>query len=235
MTALMGTESDIIEATADGAPTGRVRSRWWPIAGVVTGVLGIATTYSFPMLEDDVKANGVDAVFNELDDPTVVRVGASIGFLVVLALVIWGAGFVRHLRTSSPDGALGASIAHISIAASAGAMIFGYGLKAMLAGGIKGGIDEGLYTKTDVAVLHLFVDQSHWLIWMGVALAAGVTAWMSFKYRSVPRWIGIVSVISAVLVFGMTVAFALPYSAGVVAPVWIVIASLGLIPAAKRA
>jgi hypothetical protein len=104
----------------------------------------------------------------------------------------------------------------------------------MLAGGVKGGIDEAMYTKTDVAVLQLFVDQSHWLIWMGVAIAAGVTAWMSFKYRSVPRWIGAISVIAAVLVFGMTIAFALPYSAGVVAPVWIVIASLGLIPAAKR-
>lgn len=211
-----------------------VHSRWWPVAGVLTGALGIVTTYMTPMVEEAAKAGGVDGVYDALDDPTPFRIAASVGFLVVLALVIWGAGFVKLLHHRTPRGALGAGIAQAAIAASAGAMIISYGFKAMLAGGIRGGIDAAMYTTTDVAVLQLLVDQSHWLVWIGVAITIGVTAWTSFRYRAVPRWIGGISAVAALLVFVVTTAFALPYVAGIVAPVWIVVASAGLIPLAKR-
>jgi hypothetical protein len=200
----------------------------WIYAGLGAGLLGLfATMFTQPFLDEDVKAEGVDAVVAGLDGKaTLIKLGAIAGFAAVAALAVFAAGYLRHLRARAPRGGLAVPVASLGFASAIGTLVIGFGLKAMLAGGAPGGIDEGLYTTTDVSVLHLLVDQMQWLAWQGVALVMAVTALLSLRDRVVPRWFGVVSGLLTLSVVALTLGFALPYSAGVVAPPWLVLAAV---------
>jgi hypothetical protein len=168
-------------------------------------------------------------------DATLVRLGATAGFAAVACLAVFAAGYLRHLRARDTRGGLAVPVASLGFASAIGTLVIGFGLKAMLAGGIPGGIDEGLYTTTDVSVLHLLVDQLQWLAWQGVALAMAATTLLSLRDRALPRWFGAVTALMTFGVAALTFGFALPYSAGVMAPPWLVVAGIALLLQRRKA
>lgn len=210
------------------------KSGRWPLYGVLGGVTGLAATmFTSQMIEPEVKAQGVDAVWNAFDDRALVQAGASLGFVTVLLLVAFAAGYLRYLeRTVGRDNTwVGAT--RLGLAGSIGAMTITFGMKAMLAGGMPGGVDENLYTRTDVTVLHLLVDQLQWVGWWGLAIAMMCAVPLTFRAKALPSWIGFVSAVFGAFVAFMTIGLALPYSAGVVGGLWLALASLSLIRRAK--
>ncbi len=201
----------------------------WPIYGIVAGVAAIICThFTSTSIPADVKLAGVEAVYGALGDPLPVRLGASIGFFGLLALVAFAVGYLRFAGALAGEKDLWVSAMRMGFSGSVGALIVTHSLKAMLAGGMPGGIDQGLYTRTDVTVLHLLVDQLQWVGWWGVIIASGCTAGLGLRTKVLPRWIGWFSAVITALVAVLTIGFALPYSAGVVAGLWLVIAASGL-------
>ena len=57
---------------------------------------------------------------------------------------------------------------------------------------------------------------------------------LGLRDRVPPRWYAWVSAVLTAFVVGMTTVLALPYSAGVVAPVWLVATTLVLLRLRKR-
>lgn len=219
---------------ADAAPgaterPGRVR---WPVWGLAAGAAGLyATWFSFGQVPEQAKAEGSAAVHDAFTSAQGVAIGlgARAGFVSLVCLLVFGAGLVRLVERRGAGSTLALPVLKLSVPAAGGAMVIVWSLKAMLAGGMPGGIDEAFYTETDTTVLHLFVDQLQWVPWWGLVVGVGAVAVLALGERVLPRWIGWVSIVAAALVAVMTLAFALPYSAGVVTPAWLVVVSLGLL------
>ncbi|MCK9903861.1 hypothetical protein MXD63_27895 [Frankia sp. Cpl3] len=176
---------------------------------------------------DDVTVReGTDAIYEAAGDHRVdFWVGGSIGFVAVLLLLGFAAGLTRLLERRAPDS-LAVPAAKLAFAAALGGLMFSFGLKHVLAGGVPGGIDSSFYTKTDVEVLALVVSQMQYAAWWGVLAAAACVAVVTLRYRVLPLWFGIVSAVLAGVSITATVAIGLPYSAGLLAPVWLLAAGI---------
>lgn len=159
-----------------------------------------------------------------------IMIGASVGFVSVLALLVFAAGFTRLAARRAPDS-LAVPAMRLSFAGAVGCLLFGFGLKHALAGGAPGGIDAGFYTNTDVEVLGLIVSQMQYAAWWGVIAAAACAAVLVFAHRVLPTWFGVVSVVLATVSIGATLGVGLPYSAGLLAPVWLLAASVAVLRA----
>jgi hypothetical protein len=222
-----------LELPADGRP---LRRTVWPWAGLVAGVTGIAATLvlNVAVPSKEVADAGVDAVYQTLDNQTAVRVGASLGFVAAYALVLFAAGFARHVARRSPSGSLLPPVVRLALTAGVGTLIVGFGLKAAAAGGMPGGIDESFYTKTDSTVTALISSQMQWVGWQGVAVTMAAVAFGAFRYRIVSRWLGVVAAIFSAFVLVFTLVLCLPYSAGIAAPPFLVLLSLGLLASNNR-
>jgi hypothetical protein len=64
--------------------------------------------------------------------------------------------------------------------------------------------------------------------WWGVVMAAGFCAWLSFRLRQLPFWVGALSAIAValpVVFLALSGAVAL---AGAVGPIWLTVASLAM-------
>lgn len=225
------------EAVTSPGPGAARPAGLWPAWGLAAGLLGFfATWMSFEQVPEAAKAEGVEAVYQELDSSAgaLVGYGARAGFVALVCLLVFGTGLIRLLERRGAGSTLALPVLKMAIPATGGAMVIAWSLKAMLAGGFPGGVDEAFYTHTDTAVLHLLVDQLQWVPWWGLMIGVGALVVLALKERVLPRWLGWVSAVAAFLVAGMTLAFALPYSAGVVAPLWLVVASLGLFRQARQ-
>jgi hypothetical protein len=125
-------------------------------------------------------------------------------------------------------------VVKLALTAGVGTLIVGFGLKAAAAGGMPGGVDESFYTKTDSTVTALISGQMQWVGWQGVAIAMAAVAFGAFKYRLVGRWLGVIGAIFSAFVLVFTVVLCLPYSAGIAAPPFLVLLSLGLLASNGR-
>jgi hypothetical protein len=208
----------------------------WPLYGMIAGVASVTSTQlTSQTMGPEVKQGGVEAVYAALGDPLLLRVGACLGFLGILTLVAFSVGYLRFLESRAGEKSLWVSAMRMGFTGSIGALIVTYSLKAMLAGGMPGGLDEVLYTRTDVAVLHLLVDQLQWVGWWGVSIAMACTAGLSLQVKVLPRWIGWLSVLFVTFVFVFSLVLALPYSAGVVAGPWLLATSIGVASCRNKA
>lgn len=215
----------------------------WPYAGLVAGLVGFAGTAiaNGPTPTEAQTDGGVDVVFRALGGPGAVRLGSALGFLATWALVLFAAGYVRHLRGRSSPGSLLPRVVQIALTAGVGAMFVGFGLKAAAAGGLAGGIDESFYTHTDTVVINTLAGQMQYVGWQGVAVAMAATALAALARRQgdrvVPVWVGILAALFSVFVAVFTLGLGLPYSAGLAGPVFLVVLAIGLLTSrsARRA
>ncbi|MEX5634557.1 hypothetical protein [Parafrankia sp. FMc2] len=200
------------------------RSRW-PLAGLAAAVLAPVGSFILGWDPDEsITRDGTDAIYQAAGDHRVALwLGGSIGFVAVLLLLGFAAGLTRLLERRAPDS-LAVPAAKLAFAAALGGLMFSFGLKHVLAGGVPGGIDNSFYTKTDVEVLAVVVSQMQYAAWWGVIAAAACVAVVSLRHRVLPTWFGIVSAVLAGISITATVAVGLPYSAGILAPVWLLAA-----------
>jgi hypothetical protein len=203
----------------------------WPWAGLVAGVTGAIATLALnakvPTKEQS--DAGIDAVYQTLDNHTAVRIGASLGFVAAYALVVFAVGFARHVARRTPEGSALPQVVKLAMTAGVGTLIVGFGLKCAAAGGMIGGIDEDFYTRTDSVVLSNIAGQMQWVGWQGVAIAMAATAIGTFRHGVAPKWVGVAGAIFSAFVAVFTIGLCLPYSAGIVAPPFLVLLSIGLL------
>jgi hypothetical protein len=218
----------VAAAPAAHAPLHRTA---WPWAGAVAGVAGIlATLVLTAAVPTKAQSDaGVDAVYRTLDDHTAVRVGASLGFVAAYALVVFAIGFSRHLARRIPAHSQLPQIVKLALTAGVGTLIVGFGLKAAAAGGMIGGIDQDFYTRTDSVVTSTIAGQMQWVGWQGVAIAMAATVVGIFRYGVAPKWVGVLGAVFSTFVAAFTLGLCLPYSAGIVAPPFLVLLSIGLL------
>ena len=200
----------------------------WPLAGIAAGVAAIAslTILNAPFISDEaVYRAGPEAVYAELGGQLLTQFGAAAGYLAAALLVPFGIGLVRTLARRAPER-LGLVIAvALALAAGVATTVSAYAMKSVLASGLPGHGDNAFYTHVDTAVTYTISGQLQYAGWLPVVGAAGIVGVLALRYRVLPRWLGAFSAFVAAAVAVVTVAFNLPWSSGLVAPLWLIATS----------
>ena len=198
----------------------------WPLWGVGAGLLGVVGHLLTVQDAPKTAAEGGPA-FIETLDRTTFHIGVVAGIGAVLCLLVFAAGW-RRWAAASATNSLAAGTVSMALVASAGAMIFGYGMKGALAVYLPGGMDEGMFPNEGLYVNYMFTDLGSFMSWWGVAIAAAAMAWLALRERRLPLWIGVLSAIFFLIPLGVLVATGLPGFPGVVDPLWLIVTSVGL-------
>ena len=205
------------------------RRAYWALWGVAAGLLGIVATLltdgSQGLSEEDYR-RGAELI--DLLNRDLYHVGVVAGFFAVLCVLFTAAGWRRWAATVAPEN-LPARVVSMALTASAGAMMLGYGFKGSLAVYLDGGMDEGSMTREGLYAVFMFLDFGPYIAWWGAAIAAAAMAWLGLRDQLLPRWIGAVSALFAIVPVGFLVATGLPGFPGVVDQAWLVIVSLGAV------
>ena len=204
------------------------RTNRWALWGIGAGGLGIVAnmvTDPITALTDAQKLQGAAALGHV--SRVEFQIGAVAGFLAVGCVLAFTAGWRQWSERQGPP-ASAARLVALALAASAGAMIIGYGVKGPLAVYLPGGVDAHTYPAPGLYSLLILNDSAPYFAWWGVIIAAAGVAWLAFRERLVVRWVGVVSVLAVLAAFAWLAATGLTDFGGVVGPVWLALASLGL-------
>lgn len=195
----------------------------WPLAGIAAGIAAASSTFLHaPFIQDQAVFDaGPEAVYAELSGQLLTQLGAAAGYLAAFLLVPFGIGLVRTLLRRAPHRAGVVLAAGLALVAGVATAVGGYAMKSVLASGLPGGIDEAFYTQIDTAVTYTIAGQLQYAGWLPVVLAAGIVGVVAWQERMLPRPLAGLSVAAAGVVALVTVAFNLPWSAGLVAPLWL--------------
>lgn len=212
-------------------------SRSFPLFGAVAGIAGfLGSAILWQWIEADVKAQGPQAVVDVLAASRVkMHVGASLSWIATFALIAFAIGYLRFLSQRVGEDHALVQTARLGLTAGVGTMFLTSALKSLTVGGLPGAVDAAMYDLQDVATLHVLTDQAQWVGWMGVVVAMAVTALLVFRERILSRWYGIFTAAFTLLVAGMTLVLGLPYSAGLAGPLWLIVSTVVLYRATRRA
>jgi hypothetical protein len=203
--------------------TGRPR---WPLYGAAAGAFGFLATM---VLDGRTQGSGVEIsekLFTDLS-PLPYRLSMLAGYAAVVALLLFAASWRRHVEPRLA-ASTAAHLVPLGLLASAAGLTYGYGWKGALGLYMPGGMEEGSYDTQGLYVYYLLNDFGSFIGWLGVVVAAGAVAWMGLRERTVSRWIGIVSVIPVLQTTLMLIGLGVPGVQGLLAPIWLLVAGLGL-------
>jgi hypothetical protein len=205
----------------------RPARRLWALAGVGSGLAGVATVVTTSMagtVYEPRFATDVTGVADALvDDAPVLLVFHVVTVLGALLMLVFGAGLHRRLRT-----ALGADdslplLAFAGLLGTAVVSVLGSGLDTeyvvpLLAGGQVDDASAAAY--------------SHWTgtipwVWVLVGMTA-VTLYAAARRGALPRWIGRTGLVLGGLTLALGVS-PLEYMAVVPGVLWLLVTSLGLL------
>ncbi len=214
----------------------RALSGLWPLAAAGAGVTSaVFTMFTSRFMTDSETEGGVAAVYAAVDgDGARTHVGVVAAFLCVIFLAVFAAGFGRFLAARAPHGSLAAQLARVGLGASVATVALAASLKAIYRDGLPDHGDAGMYTKEAVVTFQILIDQYQWAAYWTLALAMAAVVVLGLKDRVLPRWYAWLSALLTAFVVGMTLVLALPYSAGVVAPVWLVATTVALLRLRRR-
>jgi hypothetical protein len=219
---------NVVASLPTGEPgRGELTGRW-PWAGVVAA----GALFAFPAIgsefyQQEVTDGGVAAVYDVVaPNGTLQHVAMVLAFTGAVALGLFGAGLVRFLATRTPLGSSAGQLARIGISSAVGLSIAVAVLKAIYRGGLPDHGDHTMYTKDAVAVLDVVVGQFQYTgLWPLTLVMAAVSS-LALVHRTLPKWYGVLSAVVLVAVLGMALGLGLPYFAGLVGPVWLLITTV---------
>ncbi|GIH44549.1 hypothetical protein Mco01_75490 [Microbispora corallina] len=202
-------------------------SRAWPLWGLAAGVLGVVATV-FTTQQSDVGPDRAGTLA-----PGTYHLGGALGYLAVACLLVLSACWRTAAHRIAPDNAAARVVAD-GFTASAAGLSLGYGWKLAMALYLPGGLNQHGFGKEGMFFYYMLNDFGSYLGWLGVIVAAGAVAWLGFRSRLVSIWLAVVSLLPPLAVLGMSLGLSIAGYAGIVGPVWLVVASAGLVLGKQR-
>ncbi|SHN46517.1 hypothetical protein [Cryptosporangium aurantiacum] len=209
-------------------PDAARRRRPWAVTGVVTGVLGLVATmnvFAKSVYPED--GSGLDITVVDRVDSGGTRIGFVLGYLAVAGLLVLAGQWRRHVEPQLP-GSSASRVVSNGLLASAAALTFAYGWMGALALYSADGPEAGSFDQQGLYVYFMLTDFGAFIGWLGVVVAAGAAAWMGLVERSLPLWIGIVSVLPVLGTLLMIVLTSVPGAPGLFGALWLIVTFLGV-------
>ena len=216
-------------ASAPGRRTARPsQGRGWAYAGLGAGLAGIvciAGSMATDAAYDPDLAGDAKGISEKLADQTasilVMHTGAMVSALLLL---VFAAGLRRRLQESTPEGSRLPQVASAGLMLVSVALLMGSALTTEFAFGLK---------DTDQLVPETAVFFGHWVgtvpwLWVGAGVAALAVGLAGKRHGVVAGWLAWTSLVLGTIttLFGIS---PLQYMAGMVGPLWLTVAALGLL------
>ena len=213
----MTTTSVTDQSTSQLQDVRPARWAWWGVGAATLGLAGnlIAGHGTF---------DHVDAAFAVADTSrSAQHIGTLLGMAAFVCLVLLSAGWRRWAGTAS--GLAEQAIAP-ALTVTATLVLFGTGLRGAMAEYLPGGINADNFNDDGLFALYMLHDTAPGFAWWGVLLVAALTAFVSFRSRVVPRWLGVLSILPLVPALAVMIGSGAVAGAGFVAPIWLAVASV---------
>jgi len=192
------------------------------------------------------------AVARELNDKrSIMALAQFAGWIATACLLVFAAGFYRHVRVRVPETSLLAIVAGAALFASVAANVVGYGSLASMTDSLPGNfayflegddpdepLEEQRFPVEVKSTAYYDATNAVCYSWVAVCAAAGAAAVAAFRHNAFARWFGYFSAFIAAIMF-LFVAIGLPFGAVVWGPLWLVVTGLTLgfarakVPAAR--
>ena len=217
--------TDRTDLTADRPDAARRAT--WPLFGVVAGVASlVGAMASLGSVAEEDFTLGPDVI------DTLERGGYHVSFIAgmigVAALLLAASGWRRWAAHRAGDDLAAGTIA-TALQATATINVIGYSLAGALALYLPGGMDEGTMADESLFVNFAYNDFGTLFGWWGAVVAAGCVAVLAFRRRTLPRWMGITSVVLMAIPVALAVLTALPGMPGLIMPLWLIAISVGMV------
>ncbi len=203
-----------------------MRSPRWAWSGVAAGICGIALFVVAPMIADhpDSAMADNDVLVTYLTDsaPIVWATQVLTGLTAVL-LVVFAAGLSRRLREQEPMGSLVPAVASSGVLLTAALTLVGGGICTELFWHLIQ--DPGASDPDTIAAALTIFNTMPW-VWAAIGISSGATAVAALRHGSLPRWLGVVSVVMTALVV-LTQVVPLQYLALVPGSLWLIVVGTG--------
>lgn len=229
--------TDTITAPAHGATTARDHSesrrarrtsRAWIWAGLGAGLAGIGSivgsSLSGAVYEDAIAGDAAAIAARMAEQTPQIMLFHTSTMVAVVLLVVFAAGLRRMLAEALPAQSLLPSIASTGLLLVAVAGLMGSALTT-----------EFVFaaSQPDLMVVETFAVFGHWIgtvpwLWGTSGFAAVALAVAALRHDAAPRWVGYASVVLGGLALLLAMS-PLQYMAGMVGPLWLTIASIGLL------
>ena len=203
-----------------------MRSSKWAWSGVGAGVCGLVVFLVSPMIADhpDSAMADNDVLVTYLTDAApIVWATQVLTVLAAVLLVVFAAGLSRRLAEQEPMGSLVPQVASAGVLLTAGLSLVGGGICTELFWHLIQ--DEGKVDPDTIAATLAIFNTMPW-VWAAIGISAGATAVAALRHGSLPRWIGVVSVVMTALVV-LTQAVPLQYMALLPGALWLIIVGIG--------
>jgi hypothetical protein len=199
----------------------------WPLSGAAAALFGgIATLLPSKVnMQPDNHATSAAVIATLHRWPYQVAVIA--GLFSVACMLATATGWRRWAAERAP-GNLAAETVGKALGATAAAMMIGFGLLGSLAVYLHGGINQHMFSRDGLFSVYMFIDFAPYVAWWGATVAAAALAWIAFRNRLVPRWLGAMSAAAVAIAVLPMLLTGLPGMPGVVGPFWLLVVSVGM-------
>lgn len=210
------------------APVGTVPARRtpWPVAALVSGLAAAGSTFFLaqaPGSFDGPPEPTTAFLLEHLSEPAIVQLGATLGLVGLAASLVFLVGLTRfHARHAPHREGLVEALRWTSIA-FLGAGTIGVLLRYVAASGVPGGTDSAFYTPEAAVTLSVLADQAGFGAFLPGLAVMTVVGLLAVRDRVLPRGVGVVALVLAAASTAATVVLGLPYSAGLVWPLFAVV------------
>jgi hypothetical protein len=218
------------DVSPPGAPSPTHRRAAWPWWATAAGLLGFTATI---LTDSRPPAEGRNTDYTVRPEDVLTTNQSSffmsmvIGYAAVVALLVFAAAWRRHAeRRASASTAVG--VVTLGLTACAGALALAYGWRGALGNYLPGGIDEGAYDVDGLWVYFMLNDFGSYIAWMPMLAVSGAVAWLAFRERLVPRWIGAINAAYVLLIGGAVVATGVPGLPGTLGHLVLAVTGTGL-------
>ncbi|QBR90963.1 hypothetical protein [Nocardioides euryhalodurans] len=199
----------------------------WPLLAAAAGLTGLVATMVLDgRTVSDEGATLDHQLFVDLD-PLTFRLSMVFGYLTVVLLLVLAATW-RRLVEPRLAGSTAAHVVPLGLLSSAAGLTYGYGWKGALGNYLPDSFEPHAFDDTGLYVYYVLNDFGAWIGWLGVVIAAGAIAVMSLKERTVPRWIGVVSLVPVLQTTLMVAGLGVPGVPALLGPAWLAVTGLGL-------
>lgn len=214
------------------ATTSRVdrpsQGRGWVVAGVVAGVAGIvsivASTMSDAVYDEKLAGDAVGITDKLADQTAQILVMHTSAMVSALLLLVFAAGLRRRLVAATPDGSLLPQVAAGGLMLVSVAQLMGTALTTEFIFGVQ---DPDKIVPETAAFFGSWIGTVPWL-WVGAGVTALALGVAGRSFGAVSRWLTWTSLVLGAVTTLLGIS-PLQYMAGMVGPLWLTIAALGLL------
>lgn len=224
----MSTTTEALGSTAPHRLDRPSQGRGWVYAGIAAGLASIASivaSLGAGAVYDKEVAGNADGIVDKLADQVaqilVMHTGAMVSAVLLL---VFAAGLRRRLQAATPEGSLLPQVAASGLVLVAVAQLMGSALTTEFVFGLQ---------DPDQMVPETAVFFGHWIgtvpwLWVGAGVAALAVGMAGRSFGAVARWLTWTSFVLGAIttLFGIS---PLQYMAGMVGPIWLTVAALGLL------